>query len=86
MYCPRMTKAADAAKDATLVHFGSEVRLRRERAGKRRVELADELGISFRHLQRIEIGESRASNAVYWRIADALELDPSAVVREQAAS
>lgn len=62
------------------------MRLRRERAGKRVVDLVDEIGISDKHLGRIERGEARASNAVYWRIAKALDIDPSSVIREQVAS
>lgn len=81
-----MTSPASSEKDPALVQFGLTVRLHRERAGKRGVDLASELEISGRHLRRIEAGECRAANAVYWRIANALDLDPSSVVREQVAS
>lgn len=77
---------ANTAKDPALVQFGSEMRQRRERAGKRSVDLAAELDISDRHCGRIERGEVRASNAVYWRIAEALDIDPSNVIRDQVAS
>lgn len=81
-----MTKPANTAKDPALVQFGSEMRQCRERAGKRGVDLAEEIDISNRHLGRIERGEVRASNAVYWRIAQVLNIDPSNVIREQVAS
>lgn len=69
-------------RDPALVAFGAAVRDARERAGKRIVELAPELDVSVDHLRSIETGKDRASNALYWRIARALELDPTPVLRE----
>lgn len=81
-----MTTPASADKDPVLVRFGSEVREARERAGKRMTELASEVQVSSYHLGSIERGDVRASNALYWRIATALEIDPADVLRDQAAS
>jgi hypothetical protein len=77
---------ASAPGDPALVQFGLEVKAARVRAGKRAGELYPELGISRAHYHAIEAGTVRASDACYWRIANALDLDPAAVVREQVAS
>lgn len=73
-------------KDPALIEFGSAARAAREKAGKRLVEFAGEVDVSEYHLRAIETGRDRASNAVYWRIANALELDPTPVLRDQVAS
>ena len=73
-----------AAKDPELVAFGQTVREARERAGFKAVQFAREVGLSRQHYTNIEAGLTRASNAVYWRIANALELDPKPVLRDVA--
>lgn len=79
-----MTNTASADRDPVLVRFGSEVRAARERAGKRQGEFAAEIEISRQHLTNVETGRRRARAAIYWRIANALDLDPADV--EQVAS
>jgi transcriptional regulator with XRE-family HTH domain len=74
----------DSPRDPALIEFGSKARTAREKAGKRLVDFATEIEISEYHLRSIETGRDRASNAVYWRIADALELDPNPVLRKAA--
>lgn len=69
-----------------LVRFGGEVRAARERAGKRQEDFAGEMGVTRRTISNIETGNERASNLLYWKVANALDLDASGVVREQAAS
>jgi transcriptional regulator with XRE-family HTH domain len=73
-------------RDPALVAFGEKVRAARERAGKRSGEFAAEMQVSRHTLQNIEAGRTRASNVIYWRIADALdlrlELELSNVLRE----
>lgn len=64
------------------MEFGQKVRAARERAGKRLVEFAAELDVSRWTLQNIESGRAPASNVIYWRVANALELDPTPVLRE----
>jgi len=71
-------------KDQALVEFGSAARTAREKAGKRLNEFAAEIEISEYHLRSIETGRDRASNIVYWKIADALDLDPTPVLRKAA--
>ena len=71
-----------AARDPELVAFGRKVRAARERTGKRIVDLVPEVDVSYWTLQRVETGRLRASNAVYWRIAKALDLDPTPVLRD----
>jgi transcriptional regulator with XRE-family HTH domain len=75
-----------APRDHALVHFGTEVRAARVRAGKRQGEFASEVDISRKHLANVEFGRPCVSDAIYWRIANALDLDASEVVREQVAS
>ena len=75
---------ADRVRDPDLVAFGQTVREARERAGKLAVPFSRELGISRQHYTNIEAGLTRASNAVYWRIANALDLDPSSVLKDGA--
>jgi len=74
----------DRHRDPALIHFGSAARTAREKAGKRLVEFAAEIDISEYHLRSIETGRDRASNIVYWKIADALDLDPTPVLRKVA--
>lgn len=81
-----MTNATATDRDPVLVHFGSEVRAARERAGKRQGEFAAEMEISRQHLTNVETGRRRARPAIYWRIANALDLDPAAVVGEERAA
>jgi len=80
-----MTKT-QAAGDPALAAFGQKVREARERAGKGVQEFADEIGISRFHIWAIESGRERASNAVYWRLAKALDIDVTEVLRDQVAS
>lgn len=80
-----MTNAQEP-RDSALVQFGSAVRAARVKAGKRQGEFAGEVGISRKHLANIEFGRDCVSDPIYWRVANALELDASAVVREQVAS
>ena len=70
------------AKDPALAAFGQQVRKARIRAGKRVVEFAAEIEVSRWTLQDVESGRAQASDVVYWRIANALELDPTPVLRE----
>jgi transcriptional regulator with XRE-family HTH domain len=74
-----------APRDPALVQFGAEVKAARVRAGKKATQFAAEVEISRSRLYAIEAGEP-ASDAYYWRIANALSIDPSAVVREREAS
>jgi transcriptional regulator with XRE-family HTH domain len=74
--------ATDRRRDPVLTKFGVTVRGARERTGKRLVELATELEISEYHLRAIETGRDRASNAVYWRLANALGVDPAPVLKD----
>lgn len=73
-----------APRDQALVSFGAEVRAARERAGKRQEDFAGEMGVTRRTMSNIETGNERASNLLYWKVANALDLDASSVVREQA--
>ena len=73
-------------RDPALVRFGAEVRAARERTGKRQEDFAAEMDVTRKTISNVETGRARASNLLYWRIANALELDASSVVREQAAS
>lgn len=73
-------------RDPDQVRFGAQVKAARERAGKRQEDFAAEMDVTRRTISNIETGRERASNLLYWKIANALDLDPSAVVREQAAS
>ena len=77
---------ASAPRDPALVQFGLEVKAARVRVGKKVSEFAEEVGISRTHYHAIESGSTRASDEYYWRIANALDLDPTAVIREQVAS
>lgn len=81
-----MTNTTGTDKDPALVRFGASVRAARERAGKRQQDFAEEIGVTRRTISSIETGRERASNLMYWKVANALELDASDVVREQAAS
>lgn len=74
-----MTNATSTDRDPALVRFGSEVRSARERAGKRQGEFAAEINISRQHLTNVEIGRRRARPAIYWRIANALDIAPALV-------
>jgi transcriptional regulator with XRE-family HTH domain len=74
----------DSPRDPALIAFGSAARTAREKAGRRLVDFAAEIEISEYHLRSIETGRDRASNIVYWKIADALELDPTPVLRKAA--
>lgn len=78
-----MTKRA-STRDPALVAFGQQVREARERTGKRSGEFARELEISRHRLQDIESGRTPASNVMYWKIANALDLDPTPVLRDVA--
>ena len=81
-----MTNSTSTDRDPVLVRFGASVRAARERAGKRQQDFAEEIGVTRRTISNIETGRERASNLLYWKVANALELDASDVVREQAAS
>lgn len=77
---------ASAPLDLALAQFGQEAKAARVRAGKKVSEFAEEVGISRTHYHAIEAGSVRASDEYYWRIANALELNPAAVLREEVAS
>lgn len=81
-----MTNSTGTDKDPALVRFGAAVRAARERGGKRQQDFAEEIGVTRRTISNIETGRERASNLMYWKVANALDLDASDVVREQAAS
>lgn len=81
-----MTNSTGPDRDPALVNFGGSVRAARERAGKRQQDFAEEIGVTRRTISIIETGRGRASNLLYWKVANALALDASDVVREQAAS
>lgn len=74
-----------AIEESTLVAFGEAVRVARERSGKRVGEFSREAGISRHTLRKVESGRGAVSNYIYWRIANALELDPTPVLRAGAA-
>lgn len=76
-----MTNQA-ATQDPVLVAFGRQVRTARERSGRRIVDVIEDLEISRSHYDSIEAGRVRASNVMYWRIADYLKIDPTPVLRE----
>ena len=81
-----MTNSTGTDRDPALVRFGASVRAARERGGKRQQDFAEEIGVTRRTISNIETGRERASNLMYWKVANALDLDASDVVREQAAS
>jgi transcriptional regulator with XRE-family HTH domain len=60
---------------ADLTAYGAAIRMARERAGKRQGEFANEIEISGTHLSNIEAGRRRPSPAVFWRIANALNIN-----------
>ena len=67
-----MTSVPEGPTD--LQRVGAVVRERREAAGKTSTELAEEIGISRRHLWNIESGTGSASRPVYKLLAAALGL------------
>ena len=68
-------------RDPALVAFGRQVRDARIRAGKRSGQFAAEVEVSRHSLQNIEAGRRPVSDVLYWRIANALGLDPTSVLR-----
>ena len=81
-----MTNSTGTERDPALVRFGATVRAARERTGQRQQDFAEVIGVTRRTISNIETGRERASNLLYWKVANALELDASDVIREQAAS
>lgn len=77
-----MQNATSADKDRDLVHFGAAVKLARQGRDLSPEEFAAQVGITPRHLNNVESGRTSASNRLYLRIARALQIDASAVLKD----
>lgn len=61
--------------------FGTRVRERRERQGLSQMALAESAGMHFTYLGRIERGEQNVTILTLCRLAEALGVDPSTLVK-----
>ena len=76
-----MTMCEKVTIDATLKTFGARVRLRRKELGFSQEELAGISGLHRTYIGSLERGERNISLANVVRIANALEIDPSELVK-----
>lgn len=75
----RVSKKTD--KDDLLIQLGAEIRLRRTRIGLSQEVLADESGIERSHMGKIERGERNVTFLNIVRIAHALKMMPSELLK-----
>jgi transcriptional regulator with XRE-family HTH domain len=61
--------------------FGWNLRIARHRAGLRQQDLADRLGIHQPGISNWERGKCLPEEKSIWRLADALEIEPSDLLR-----
>ena len=78
-----MPIATSTDEDVKRARFGAAVKLAREANDLGPAEFAKQMGITPRWLNNIEAGRTPASNRLYLRIAKALDMDASDVVRSQ---
>ena len=64
------------------VALGSVLRLHRKAAGLSQFELGKAAGISFQQIQKYESGQNRVSISRLFELADALNLEPVAMIAE----
>jgi len=77
-----MPNATSTDRDLDLVRFGAAVKLGRQGRDLSPEEFAAQVGITPRHLNNVESGRTKASNRLYLRIAKALQIDASAVLKD----
>jgi len=70
-----------ARKLPEAVEFGRRVRERREKLGWSQMALADQVGLHFTYVSSVERGERNISLRNIVRLAEALAVDPSALVK-----
>ena len=70
-----------AMSQTELQHFGAQVRVERERLGLSQEDLADRAGLHRTYLGGVERGERNLGLINVLRIAKALGIDPSALLR-----
>ena len=70
-----------AATSKVLAIFGSRVRVRRQDLGLSQEDLADVSGLHRTYIGSLERGERNISLANVVRLASALQLDPSELVK-----
>ncbi len=63
------------------MRLGHHARAARENAGLTLEEVAHRAGMHVRHWQKIEAGEVNATLRTLARVADALEVDPTRLLR-----
>jgi transcriptional regulator with XRE-family HTH domain len=63
------------------VEFGQRVRAQREKAGWSQMALAERVGLHFTYISSVERGERNISLLNIVRLAAALGVDPSTLVR-----
>ena len=69
-------------RETDLQRFGRRVRAERERLGTSQEELADRAGLHRTYLGGVERGERNVGLLNLIRIARALEIDPSVLVKD----
>lgn len=63
------------------VEFGQRVRTRREKLGWSQMTLAEEAGLHFTYVSSVERGERNVSLHNIVRLAEALSVDPGALLK-----
>lgn len=64
-----------------MASFGAAVKRAREERDISQKDFAEQCNITTRHLRNIELGQAKASNRLYLRIAKNLGLDAESVLR-----
>ncbi len=72
-----MTKASNKTPDATDVHVGGLIRLRRVNMGISQEKLGEEIGVTFQQVQKYEKGANRVGSSRLQAIATALNVTPA---------
>lgn len=76
-----MPKRSGGEAEAEMASFGAAVKRAREERDISQKDFAEQCNITTRHLRNIELGQAKASNRLYLRIAKNLGLDAESVLR-----
>jgi transcriptional regulator with XRE-family HTH domain len=73
--------ADDYDMDSVLVRFGNRARELRKKKGLSQEDLALESGLDRSYVGQVERGERNISLINVWKLADAIGVDPKALLR-----
>ena len=66
--------------------FGANLQFFREKAGLSQAALADKMGVDRAHISAMERGQQNVTIITLWHVAEALDVEPAALLDDQGKS